>query len=83
MVRSFALAITKLDYWRQVNANLRGAATPTNFLTNIEYNEKGQRKSIEYGNGAITTYTYDPETFRLQRLTTAANGTNLPPGAGL
>src|SRR5262249_20302260 len=31
---------------------------------------KGQRLRIVYGNGARTTHEYDPETFRLVRLTT-------------
>jgi RHS repeat-associated protein len=54
----------------QVWANLRGATTPTAFVTNIDYNAKGQRSLIEYGNGAETNYRYDPETFRLIELKT-------------
>ena len=53
-----------------MDVNLRGAATPTAFVTNIDYNAKGQRELIQYGNGVSTTYTYDPLTFRLTRLTT-------------
>ena len=33
-------------------------------------NEKGQRVLIQYGNGAETRYSYDPETFRLIHLYT-------------
>lgn len=40
------------------------------YLSNIDYNEKGQRSSIIYGNGVKTTYAYDPFTFRLARLVT-------------
>ncbi|SFK87077.1 RHS repeat-associated core domain-containing protein [Nitrosomonas aestuarii] len=40
------------------------------FVSNIDYDEKGQRQSITYGNGVITTYTYDPLTFRLLHLET-------------
>src|SRR6185312_16033987 len=50
--------------------NLRGAATTTQFVTNIDYNAKGQRVLIEYGNNASTAYEYDPETFRLIHLKT-------------
>jgi RHS repeat-associated protein len=57
----------KLD---QVTVNLRGAAATTQFVTHIEYNAKGQRTQINYGNGAATTYSYDPETFRLTELKT-------------
>jgi len=54
----------------QVDINLRGAQAATPFVTNIDYNAKGQRVLIEYGNNAATSYTYDPATFRLVRLTT-------------
>ncbi|PHN01150.1 SpvB/TcaC N-terminal domain-containing protein [Flavilitoribacter nigricans] len=45
------------------------------FVKNIDYDEKGQRLSITYGNNAKTTYSYDPNTFRLiQLITTAPDG---------
>ena len=40
------------------------------YVTNINYNEKGQRTEIFYGNNTKTQYTYDPKTFRLTRLLT-------------
>ncbi|MGB7208380.1 MAG: SpvB/TcaC N-terminal domain-containing protein [Pyrinomonadaceae bacterium] len=40
------------------------------FVKNIDYNEKGQRTRIVYGNDVSTTYSYDRETFRLIRLET-------------
>lgn len=62
----------------QVNVNLRGAADATQFVRNIDYNEKGQRERIEYGNGVRTEYEYDDLTFRLTHLTTTrAAGTRL------
>jgi RHS repeat-associated protein len=64
----------KLD---QVNANLRGAAAATLFVTNIDYNAKGQRILIEYGNGAQTSYSYDSETFRLTELKTTRTSDNV------
>ena len=43
----------------------------------IDYDAKGQRQRIEYGNGAITRYAYDEETYRLiQLLTTRPPGGN-------
>src|SRR5258708_4478225 len=54
----------------QMSVNLRGAATTTPFVTNIDYNAKGQRTLIEYGNGSRTFYSYDPETFRMRELKT-------------
>ncbi|MCB9283907.1 MAG: insecticidal toxin complex protein [Lewinellaceae bacterium] len=38
------------------------------FVKNIDYDEKGQRQSITYGNDVKTRYTYDPQTFRLIHL---------------
>ncbi|WP_295720785.1 SpvB/TcaC N-terminal domain-containing protein [Mucilaginibacter sp.] len=44
--------------------------TLTKFVTSIDYNEKGQRSRIVYGNNTITTYAYEPQTFRLSTLVT-------------
>ena len=38
------------------------------YLKDIDYNEKGQRERIKYGNDVITKFYYDKETFRLKRL---------------
>ncbi|MEG4507170.1 SpvB/TcaC N-terminal domain-containing protein [Microcoleus sp. F6_B4] len=43
-------------------------------VTNIDYDAKGQRTLIEYGNGAKTEYTYDENTFRLIHLKTTRGG---------
>jgi hypothetical protein len=56
-----------------VSGRLRGSATATAFVTNIDYNEKGQRSRIDYANGASTVHKYDPLTFRLRGLVTARN----------
>ncbi|WP_058186421.1 SpvB/TcaC N-terminal domain-containing protein [Terracidiphilus gabretensis] len=53
-----------------VSVNLQGAASSTPFVTNIDYDAKGQRTLINYGNGAATSYAYDQTTFHLTRLTT-------------
>jgi RHS repeat-associated protein len=58
-----------------VEANLQGKQENnepiwTAFVKNIDYNEKGQRQVIEYGNDAKTSYAYDPKTFRLTHLLT-------------
>jgi RHS repeat-associated protein len=54
-----------------VSVNLLGAATATDFVTEIDYDAKGQRLLITYANaGANTAYSYDPLTTRLMRLTT-------------
>ncbi len=58
--------------WLEQNVKPDGLLDPTtatmHAVKNIDYNAKGQRELIEYGNGAETRYTYDPETFRLIHL---------------
>src|SRR5262245_32351944 len=56
-----------------VEVNLRGEQVNgqpvwTPFVTNIDYDAKGQRTRIDYGNGVTTTYEYDRLTFRLTHL---------------
>lgn len=63
-------AFNEANLLEKVDVNLRGAPTATPFVTNIDYNAKGQRALIEYRNGTKTTYAYDPDTFRLMNLTT-------------
>lgn len=57
----------------KVDVNLRGVAAATPFVKNIDYDAKGQRGLIEYGNGVRTKYEYDKDTFRLIQLKTSRN----------
>ncbi|KAH8654845.1 virulence plasmid 65kDa B protein-domain-containing protein, partial [Ilyonectria robusta] len=41
-------------------------------VTAVEYNPKGQITRLAYGNGTVTTRTYDRRTFELKRLRTTA-----------
>ncbi len=61
----------------RIEVNLRGADTVTVFVNDIDYNAKGQRELIEYGNGVQTTYQYDGETLHLARLTTLRGNASL------
>ncbi len=54
-----------LNSQRVAHAN---AGTATTYIKEIDYNEKGQRNKIIYGNNVITRFYYDKETFRLKRL---------------
>jgi RHS repeat-associated protein len=58
----------------RVETTLRGSTTPTAFVTDIDYDAKGQRQMIAYGNSAVTTSSYDPETFRLIAMKTTRTG---------
>lgn len=57
-----------------VTVNVRGAAVGTTFVNNIDYNARGQRILLAYGNNATCTYKYDLLTFRLTKLTTTRAG---------
>ncbi len=43
---------------------------PTLFIKNVDYGASGQMTRVEYGNGDVTTYTYNPLNLRLTRLYT-------------
>lgn len=65
-----------------LDANLRGvlqAGAPvwTPFVTDLDYDPKGQRTRIAYGNDVETAYDYDPITFRLRRLLATGDAGNL------
>ncbi|MGI0487704.1 SpvB/TcaC N-terminal domain-containing protein [Pantanalinema rosaneae CENA516] len=60
----------------QMSVRLRGTGEFVPFVTNIDYNEKGQRTLIEYDNGVRTEYFYERETFRLTNLRTTRVGEN-------
>ncbi|MEK6713650.1 MAG: hypothetical protein AABY41_05605, partial [Nitrospirota bacterium] len=44
--------------------------SPTLFIKNVDYNAAGQMTKVEYGNGDVTTYTYNSLNLRLTRLYT-------------
>ncbi|MBL6447078.1 VCBS repeat-containing protein [Fulvivirga sp. 29W222] len=53
--------------------SLKKGSSTTDYVQNIDYDEKGQRKSIMYGNNVLTKYDYDPKTFRLHQLRSTKN----------
>ncbi|MCI5142228.1 MAG: toxin, partial [Candidatus Electrothrix sp. ATG1] len=72
--------LERVDVWPQQEGEepdglLDPSTAGLHAVTNIDYDAKGQRERIEYGNGAITRYQYDEETYRLiQLLTTRPAG---------
>jgi RHS repeat-associated protein len=68
-----------VDVWPELGAEpakpLDPATATLHPVTNIDYDAKGQRARIDYGNGVTTTYEYDEETFRLIHIKTTR-----PPG---
>ncbi len=47
-----------------------GTANAVTYIKDIDYNEKGQREKIIYGNDVSTKFYYNKDTFRLKRLET-------------
>jgi YD repeat-containing protein len=66
--------LEKVDVWLRHASEPDGLLDPRTVdlhaVTNLDYNARGQRTRIDYGNGVQTRYHYDPLTFRLTRLRT-------------
>jgi len=58
-----------IDVWLQQGKTPSGLLDVTtadaHAVTNIDYNARGQRLTVGFGNGVVTTHDYDPTTFRL------------------
>ena len=67
-------AFNEANLLEQVDAKLRGAPQATAFVANVDYDAKGQRTRILFGNGTETIYAYDPLTFRLSQMLTLRQG---------
>jgi RHS repeat-associated protein len=67
-----AKLLERVNVWIRQNAapgNLLVPATADlNAVADIDYNARGQRVSSALGNGVITDYDYDEQTFRLTKL---------------
>lgn len=63
-----------VDLWldlAQPPADMLAPASATRrVVTGIERDAKGQRTAIRYGNGVVSTFSYDPLTYRLSRALT-------------
>ncbi len=47
------------------------------YVSNIDYSQTSQITKIEYGNGVVTTYDYDPQTLRLEHLNSEHQGSSI------
>ncbi len=74
--------LEQVHVWLNQNAEpvgwLEPATANLHAVSNIDYNAKGQRTLIDYGNGTSTVYDYDPLTFRLLHLLTRRNAVAFP-----
>lgn len=64
----------------KLEAQLRGTGSFVSFLQGQDHDAMGQRQFVEYGNGIVTKYFYDPVTFRLQQLLTVRKGEDASAG---
>jgi RHS repeat-associated protein len=83
LVYNEANLLEGIDAWLEQNSKPDGElldldTASQHFVRNIDYNAKGQRELIEYGNGVRTHYQYDPLTFRLVHLLTKRNAIAFP-----
>lgn len=66
--------LERIVVWLELDTEPTGHLDPTTateeFIKDIDYNAKGQRELIKYGNGVTTSYEYDQSTFRLMHLQT-------------
>lgn len=66
--------LTKVDIWLELDTEPADLINPTTHppspvgVAFIDYNAKGQRRHIDYKNGASTHFGYDPSTFQLVSL---------------
>ena len=74
--------LEQVHVWLNQNAEPANLLNPTtanlHAVSDIDYDAKGQRTMIDYGNGVRSTYTYDPLTFRLVHLLTRRNAVAFP-----
>ncbi|HXT71723.1 MAG TPA: SpvB/TcaC N-terminal domain-containing protein [Vicinamibacterales bacterium] len=76
--------LERVDVWLERGAEPGALLDPAHEapspvgITNIDYDAKGQRLLIEFKNGASTTSSYDPLTFRLTQLLTRRKSADFP-----
>ena len=66
-------------YLNQVGCQISGdTSAMTAFVKNIQYNAKGQRTLMAFGNGVSTSYSYDPLTFDIVHMKMIRKANNFP-----
>jgi RHS repeat-associated protein len=61
----------------RIAAHLRGAEPATTYVEHVEYDARGNRTRVAYGNGCVSFHEYDPQTWRLTRTTTLRSSRRL------
>jgi RHS repeat-associated protein len=53
-----------------VSVRLRGSTAAVTFVRDMDYDARGRRTRVEYGNGIVTDYEYAPDTLHLSHVRT-------------
>ncbi len=72
-----ALTYNQANLLEAVRARAGAAGPLADFISDLDYNARGQKTRVEYGNGAQSTYRYDAQTFRLAELRTLRGADHL------
>ncbi len=67
-------AYNEANFLSSLAVQIEGQGPFIDFLRDQDYDAKGQRRFARYGNDVLTTYTYDPDTYRLTNILTAKSG---------
>jgi len=66
-----------VNYEYDKSTNLKSVKGELDYISDIKYNKNGQRSELTYGNGNVTTYTYNPLTDRLDTMIVMNGGEKL------
>jgi RHS repeat-associated protein len=81
-VHNVAGLLEQVHVWLDLTAEPGGQLNPVtaslHAVTDIDYDAKGRRTLVDHGNGARTTYAYDPLTYRLTHLLTGRAAAAFP-----
>ncbi|MDR4467886.1 MAG: FG-GAP-like repeat-containing protein [Nitrospira sp.] len=64
------LRYNEANLLEQLDVRFSTSDRQTPIIKSVNYDARGQRREIEFGNGTKTLHAYDPLTFRLSRLQT-------------
>nr|BFE36953.1 hypothetical protein GCM10010200_092040 [Actinomadura rugatobispora] len=81
-VHNVAGLLERVNVWLDLDAEPEGPLDPATAslraVTGVDYDAKGRRTLVDNGNGARTTYAYDPLTNRLTGLLTRRDAAAFP-----
>lgn len=67
-------AYNEANFLAALQVQIEGSGPFVDFLKEQDYDAKGQRQFVRYGNDVLIRYFYDPQTFRLSNLLSVKSG---------